>query len=259
MLRRAVISTLRPLVANRTYTVRHGLATGLKRRGGLGFVPRLAAPTAEERFLGSLDLDGRTVYDVGAYEGVFTLFFARRIGPSGRLVTFEPNPHNCARIVENVRLNGFTHVDVRPIALGARPERRTLVYPPGEAAKGTLAREIQAQIRRQPAAAAITVDVDTIDRQIALGLPEPDLVKIDVEGLECEVLDGMAQLMARRRPALYIEMHGADPERKLANATAVAGRLWRAGYTIRHVESGLTIDAAPALPAARRGHLFCTA
>ena len=43
MLKRVVISTLQPLVAHRVYTVRHGLARGLRRRGGLGFVPQVGA------------------------------------------------------------------------------------------------------------------------------------------------------------------------------------------------------------------------
>ena len=86
-MKRAVIATLQPFVADRVYVVRHGLAKGLKRRGGLGFVPQMGRLSLEETFLEGLDLAGQTVYDIGGYEGVFTLFFARRVGPSGRVVT----------------------------------------------------------------------------------------------------------------------------------------------------------------------------
>ena len=123
MLKRTVISMLQPLLANNVYTVRHGLAKGLKRRGGLGFVPYAGKQPREEAFLETLDLQNKTVFDVGGYEGVFTLFFARRIGAGGRLVTFEPNPQNFAKILANVRLNGFCHVDVRQLAIGARAGR----------------------------------------------------------------------------------------------------------------------------------------
>ena len=109
-------------MANRIYTVRHGLAKGLKRRGGLGFVPQVGALTSEEVFLENLSWTGTTVYDVGGFEGIMSLFFARCVGPTGRLITFEPNPANYAAIVANVALNGFAHVDVRPIAVGAAPE-----------------------------------------------------------------------------------------------------------------------------------------
>jgi FkbM family methyltransferase len=258
MLKRAMISTLQPLVANRVYTVRHGLAKGLKRRGGLGFVPDLGAPPREEGFLQALDLAGKTVYDIGGYEGVFTLFFARRIGPSGRLVTFEPNPRNHGRIVENVRLNGFHNVDVRQIAVGAGPGMAALVFPTDETARGSLEADIQAQIRHEKHVATVQVPIDSIDRQLANGLPAPDFVKIDVEGLELEVLRGMTGLLQQRRPVLYIEIHGADLQKKLENATSVVELLWQHGYTIHHVESGATIATPADIMGARRGHLYCT-
>jgi FkbM family methyltransferase len=257
MVKRAVISMLQPLVANNVYTVRHGLAKGLKRRGGLGFVPYAGKQPREEAFLEQLDLAGRTVFDIGGYEGVFTLFFARRVGAAGRVFTFEPNPRNHAKIVENVRLNGFGRVEVRQLAIGAGSGLATLVFPVDETARGSLVGDIQDQIRTEKHVAAMEVAIDSVDHQIALGLPDPDFVKIDVEGLELEVLRGMTDVIARRRPALYIEIHGADMQKKLDNVTAVAGVLWGAGYTVHHVESGLTIDDASKLPAARRGHLYC--
>lgn len=257
MLKRAVIATLQPLVANRVYTVRHGLAKGLKRRGGLGFVPQVGVQSREEAFLEQLDFGGETIFDVGGYEGIFALFFARRIGSGGRLVTFEPNPRNWARIVENVKLNGFVNVDVRPLALGARPARASLVFPTDETARGSLLGDIQDQIRQEKSAAAIDVDVETIDRLTARDLPVPDFVKIDVEGLERDVLEGMTETIARRRPRLYIEIHGADPRRKLENASSVVEYLWRAAYQIHHVESASRIARPSDIASASEGHLYC--
>jgi FkbM family methyltransferase len=244
-------------MADREYTVRHGLARGLRRRGGLGFVPQVGAQPTEELFLETLDLAGKTVYDVGGYEGVFSLFFARRIGASGRLITFEPNPVNYATIVANVSLNGFSNVEVRPIALGAEPGSATLVFPTDETARGSLVGDIQSQIKREKHVDTVDVPLDTIDRLVAGGLPAPQFVKIDVEGLELDVLRGMANVIASHRPALYIEIHGADMAKKLENATAVIEYLWLAGYAVRHVESGLSIDSAARIPAARQGHLYC--
>ncbi len=258
MLKRAVISTLQPLVAQRIYTVRHGLARGLRRRGGLGFVPQLAALSPEERFLQQLTFDGETVYDVGGYEGIFTLFFARRVGPGGRVVTFEPNPRNFARIVENVRLNGFTHVQVRQVAVGSAPGRASLVFPADETARGSIETRIADQIKQEHGVVTVDVELDTLDRQVAAGLPEPDFVKLDVEGLELDVLHGMRGLLERRHPRLYIEIHGADVQRKLENVTAVVELLWLAAYDVVHVETNTPLRRPEQLPLGIRGHLYCT-
>src|SRR5262245_6041073 len=206
MLKRTLIAAVQPLVANRVYTVRHGLARGLKRRGGLGFTPQLGGRVAEEIFLERLDLRDDTVYDVGGYEGIFTLFFARKVGPCGRVVTFEPNPRSHARILENVRLNGFGHVTVHQLALGRAHGTASLVFPADERARGSLAGDIQDQIRHEKhvAAVEVEVEVETIDGLLENGAPVPDFVKLDVEGLERDVLEGMSCLLAYRRPRLYI-------------------------------------------------------
>ncbi len=258
MLKRTVIASLQPFVAGRVYTVRHGLARGLKRRGGLGFVPQLGSPSAEEQFLASLSLDGETVFDVGGYEGVFTLFFARAVGREGRVVTFEPNPRNFEVITGNVRLNGFTHVEVRQVALGSAPGTATLVFPADETARGSIEARIADQIRSEPGVRSVAVTVDTLDRQVAAGLPEPDFVKLDVEGLEHAVLCGMRDTLERRHPRLYIEIHGATGPLKLENVTRVVSVLWDAGYDVLHVESRTPLRRADQLPLAIRGHLYCT-
>ena len=59
-----------------TYTVRNGLNKGLRRRGGLGWIPyERSAP--EALFWKSLDCTGKVVYDVGAFHGLLTIYFAR--------------------------------------------------------------------------------------------------------------------------------------------------------------------------------------
>lgn len=262
MLKRTIVATIQPLVANHVYTVRHGLARGLRRRGGLGFLRPAGALSLEEAFLEQLDLQGQVVYDVGGYEGVMTLFFARRVGSTGQVVTFEPNPRNHARIVENVRLNGFQNVTVQRIALGHAPGQASLVFPIDEPARGSLRDDIQDEIWKEQSAAvevdAIQVAVDSIDHQIECGAPIPAFVKLDVEGVEYGVLEGMTHLLSQHHPRLYIEVHGAGAAKKLENATAIIERLWQSDYRIDHVESGTAIRTPPQIASAIEGHLYCS-
>src|SRR5882757_8541480 len=110
---------LRPFVRSGgwTYKVRQGVAAGMIRKGGLGFIPKPLSP--EEKFLLGLDWKGKTIYDIGGYEGVFTLFFSKSIGSAGQVFTFEPNPVNCRKIRDNIQLNGLTNVRLLEMGLGA--------------------------------------------------------------------------------------------------------------------------------------------
>jgi len=66
------------------------------------------------------------------------------------------------------------------------------------------------------------VPVIALDEEIAAGaLPPPDVVKIDVEGAEIAVLEGMAGTLAEHRPAVICELH--DTHREFAEHMASAG------------------------------------
>jgi FkbM family methyltransferase len=253
--------TLNKVFKNQTYTVRHGLAKGLKRRGGLAFLPASIASTPErieeESFLLNLGLDGQTVFDVGGDQGIYTLFFASRVGDKGTVVTFEPNPESHRRIVANVELNQFRNVDVRPIGLGAGKGKLTFVFPEGEPARGSADAGIQAQILQEKNPRTIEIEVNSLDDEVAASrLPQPDLVKIDVEGLEMDVLRGMKETIRKRRPNLFIEVHGADTQSKDDNARQVVKFLLDAGYSVFHVESKQNITHAN-IETARQGHIYC--
>jgi FkbM family methyltransferase len=245
---------LRPF-ADRVYTVRSGVARGLRRHGGYGFLPGLLrSATREDHFLTGLELRGRTVYDIGGHEGVFSLFFARAVGPEGRVVVFEPNPRSAARLVENVALNGFANVELHTIALGSRATTATLVVNPHSSGRSRLDPNDVGQSGEEE---RFEVEVDSLDHWIEVkGLPQADFVKIDTEGFEHDVLSGARATLERVRPQLFIEIHGSGLEQKRANARAVVALLSDIGYEITHVESRQVITPANS-QAASAGHLYC--
>lgn len=139
-LRHRIISSIsRHLFDQLTYTIRRGPLKGMRRKGGLAWIPELGRPTGrtpEQRFLAGLDLAGKVVYDVGAFEGLFTLFFA---GRARQVVCYEPNPRNHARLLKNLELNRIQNVTVRKAGLGAKPCSARLVWDPAMAGAATVA------------------------------------------------------------------------------------------------------------------------
>jgi FkbM family methyltransferase len=249
------------------YRARHGIGRGLKQVGGVGLtLPSfLRAPSEypelaglEEGFLRRLDLEGKTVYDVGAFEGIVTLFLAKRTGEEGRVIAFEPHPDSYQRILQNVQMNGFANVTVRNIGIGRSRGELSLAATPDGPGRATADEGIKHEHASSRAAVeVISVPVNSLDEEIRdTSLPEPDFVKIDVEGLELDVLEGMRETIARSKPSLFVEIHGSDLAAKRANASRVVQLLSDYGYSIHHVESDQPVDTSTS-ERAIRGRLYC--
>jgi FkbM family methyltransferase len=260
-IRSRVVSRLSRALDGLTYTQRHGIIAGMRRRGGLGFLPAWVAgregDTAEIRFLRALDMRGQVVYDVGAFHGILTLHFART---ARQVIAFEPNPVSRARLQDNLTLNALTNVRVVPLACGREAGMLELFFDPAFSGGASADAALKAQIagstreRRMQRASVPVLRLD--DVVVREGLPAPDLVKIDVEGLELDVLEGMETLLAREQPRLYLEMHGSSAEDKTARVRKIVEFLVARRYVVRHVESGTFVTVENA-GHAREGHLYC--
>lgn len=258
-LRHRMIATLSQRLDGITYTQRHGLIRGMRRRGGLGFLPAILTGsthnTPEHRFLESLDLSNKIVYEIGAFQGLLTLFFSSR---AKEVIAYEPNPPSCERVLQNLRLNRRENVRLRRLAVGHTPGTLTLLTDPlmpgGASADPQVAGQIQASVAT---ITSVNVPVVTLDEDIpASKLPAPDFIKIDVEGMELPALKGMERTLRAHYPELYLEMHGATVEQKDENVRGIVRFLTDLGYgRILHVESGGLITPANAT-VARRGHLY---
>ena len=230
-----------------TYTVRNGLNKGLRRRGGLGWIPA-NHDNAEILFWKALDLSGKVVYDIGAFHGLLTIYFARR---ADCVVAWEPNSRNRQRLLDNIQLNSFSNVIVRPYGLASKPSTARMTFNP--VAPGTASFDSRMASGEASGDEAELIEIRTLDDES--GLKPPDLVKVDVEGFELEVLKGAGRTL-ERKPDLFLEMHGADPEDKARRVHAIVDHLWEAGYrNILHVETKLAITPQNAVTASQ-GHLY---
>lgn len=243
------------------YTVRHGLLKGMKRKGGLGWIPALSSPstmTAEEQFWTRLNLCGMTVYDVGAFQGLLTLFFASR---AKAVVCFEPNTQTHKRLMENLRLNGVKNVEVRKVGVGSRHETRKMVGNSlmlgGSSVEGKM---VEGMLRAGVGTVVEEISIVTLDEEIPQAdLPPPDFIKIDIEGWEIEALRGARNTLEVYKPTLFLEMHGETIREKRRKVAEIVAFLWKTNYrSIRHIETGTTITPENT-SVAMEGHLYCQA
>ena len=243
-----------------SYTVRHGLLQGLKRKGGLGWLPGMFASgveTPESRFWKELDLKGLTVYDIGAFHGLLALFFASR---AAKVVCFEPNAGNYKRLMENLALNGFRNVSVRKTGVGSRREMLKMAVNPLMPGGSSVDARMVEKMRRSPDTIVEEVSVVTLDEEIReANLPAPDFIKIDIEGWEIEALRGARQTLVAYKPALFLEMHGESIREKKQKVAEIVAFLWEINYrNILSIETGTPITLENTL-VAMEGHLYCKA
>ncbi|MDP1838059.1 MAG: FkbM family methyltransferase [Reyranella sp.] len=159
----------------------------------------------EFNFLDRLLKPGMVFVDVGANDGYYTLFAARRVGPEGRVVSVEPSSRERGHLERNIARNGIGNVTIVPAALGAAAGHADLHLAhgvhTGHNTLGQFAHDdvVPARVERVP--------LETLDAVVTrLGLPRVDVVKIDVEGGEANVIAGARAMLAAMRPVLMMEV-----------------------------------------------------
>lgn len=135
------------------------------------------------------------VLDVGANVGNHAIYFAARLAAT--VTVIEPNPVALAPLVANIVLNDLTHrirMEALGIGLGAAPESGLAMRAPPRNLGGTrMERKTGGALEVHPGDALFAED-------------HFDLIKIDVEGMEIEVLSGLKQTIRRCRPLIFIEV-----------------------------------------------------
>ena len=144
---------------------------------------------------------GSLVVDGGANIGAHTLPLSTLVGPKGAVIAAEPQRIIHQLLCANLALNARTNVRAMHTALGAEPGRITVpaIDYDAEGNFGGLA--LGAHEKGE------SVAVATLD---SLELPTCHFIKLDVEGMEAQVLTGAAQTIARHRPILYVENDRKD-------------------------------------------------
>jgi len=147
---------------------------------------------------------GDTIIDIGANQGEYALWAARKAGSSGQVHAYEPLTSMYAQLKENVQLNPALRIIPHQMGLSDKPGRLKLysndnhnegvntLFP--DPTRGSKVLE--------------EIELNTLDLEVErLALNKIDLIKIDVEGAELMVLNGGKSTIAKHRPILFLEFN----------------------------------------------------
>jgi len=186
----------------------------------------------EFKLFDSLLRTGMTVLDIGANQGVFALYCADKVGPTGRVIAFEPDPEMFSALEGNVKASGKKWVQIHNLAVGAEEGELNLQVSRVNRGDNRLVR------KSQPGAETTPVRVVTLDG-LFLG-QKVDLIKMDVQGWEGAVLRGMAGLLASpNHSCILLEIWPEALQRAGSSHGEVIEILQRHGYTLCKPDASL--------------------
>ena len=133
---------------------------------------------------------GETIFDVGAHCGVSAYYFSKLVGPTGRVVAFEPDPVNYSLLVDNIERHQLTNVVPLQIAISDRT---------GDAefsSEGTIGSKLMQHATRTSVGTVVAVKAITLVDAFEQWGP-PSFCKIDIEGAEIAVISASRDLLRR--------------------------------------------------------------
>ena len=179
---------------------------------------------------------GDVVVDCGANQGIFTTAFARYVGETGKVIAFEPMEYATDLIGQNLALNHAKHCHIVRAAVSDEVGVARFDLSSGVGSASL--------VQDHGGRDVIEVPTTTIDTALGeLGITHVDFMKLDVEGAERIAIEGAAQLFARCKPTICLEISEGD------EVGGAHDRLIEYGYRAYHFVEGELVYMPNAKPA----------
>lgn len=171
--------------------------------------------------------EGGVAIDIGANLGYYTRTLSKIIGPQGRVYGVEPVPPIFEVLSYNTR--HCSNVELLNVALGT--EETTITMANDSISEGGYFGTGQNFVREGDAKADVEFEAKMVrGSDIFAKLERIDLIKCDIEGYECVVMEEIRPIIERHKPTILIESGGENRAKIVAMFTSMGYR----GYTLDH-------------------------
>ncbi|WP_234906399.1 FkbM family methyltransferase [Rhizobium rhizogenes] len=176
---------------------------------------------------------GMTAIDVGANFGYYSVLLAELVGAKGQVVAVEPNPHAADFLRRSTELNGMIgRTRIEGLALGKIASGDAPLYVPHNEPKNAQI-VLEGFVPHIEHGRVIRVPVTTLDR-LCGSCERVDFIKIDAEGAEEFIFEGMNETISRHRPMIVVEFNPvrySDPGGFLDRLAAIYGSIRRLDFS----------------------------
>jgi FkbM family methyltransferase len=226
---------------------RDGIAWRLDLKEGIDFAVFLGQyERSTRRAIRRTVRPGQIVLDAGANIGTHTLELARQVGPNGKVFAFEPTSFAYSKLLQNLELNPVLApiIKAEQLMLAASdskiPEFHIHSSWPLVPSDNLHADHLG---RLQSTEGAHAISLDTYLRQAAV--PRVDFIKLDVDGFECEVLEGARRCLDKFHPTILMELAPYVLRERGSSLAHLIALLNRSGYRFSRLNGEeLIIDPA---------------
>ena len=183
-----------------------------------------------EKFI-SLLRPGDVVWDVGAFMGMYSVFSSKAVGPTGRVIAFEPESAAFQLLQRNIALNKATNIMTQKSALSDVSTSDGRIY--GAQRHNNAIHSLRRSVNHEEQGQKVQIDV--ADQLVEhSNVPIPNAIKMDVEGAEMQALSGMRSLLLNRECRLiFLEVHPEELKTFEASVSSIDNLLADAGFETR--------------------------
>lgn len=196
---------------------------------------------------------GDVLWDIGANIGVYALYAA--IARGMKVLAFEPGAASYAALVRNIEINRLGgRIDAYCLAFDR--DTRLDYLQMSDTGAGHSHHMFGAERPRRDAAAATTFRQAAasfaVDRFHALfGPPPPAHIKLDVDGIEAEIVEGAAATLAAHTRTILVEIEDAQRGRRLRDQLGALGFAEDVGFAAQGARRNVLFRREPAIAGTR--------